>query len=394
MKILIISAVYPPPYVGGYELACKDIAEGLANRGHDVIILTSSYEMRREAAYNENVKRELNFFLEIQFDRFDIRGKVKAYFFDWRNYRSTIRQIKQFQPDVVYIWSLSWVSPLSILLASYQSGAPVVFHIMDWWLLGLTKPQKWSFASAIIKVLARFLTRRAHLIIMSNFLKNKYLANDYKQDRLHVIYHGISNELRNHMEKSDSLPTFLFVGRLIHDKGLHVALHALRIVIDQLQDESITLDIVGTGDWNYTAHLKDEITKLRLGENIRFLGFLPRQDVVSLYSRYTALIFPSLWEEPFGITIIEAMAAGIPVIASDLGGPAEIITNERTGLLFPAGNARMLANNMCTVVRNESVRNQITMSAKNMVLSKFSLRKSVIDIEACLKNIYHLSRET
>ena len=88
------------------------------------------------------------------------------------------------------------------------------------------------------------------------------------------------------------------------------------------------------------------------------------------------------------------MAAGIPVIASDLGGPAEIITHERTGLLFPAGNARMLANNMCTVVRNESVRNQITMSAKNMVLSKFSLRKSVIDIEACLKNIYHLSRET
>jgi glycosyltransferase involved in cell wall biosynthesis len=126
----------------------------------------------------------------------------------------------------------------------------------------------------------------------------------------------------------------LFVGRLSPDKGLRILLRAWRRI------QGIPLKIVGDG------LLMDEVRAFvqeqQLG-NIEVLGRRPRQEVLALMQGASFLVFPSEWYECFPVTIAEAFACGVPVVASSLGAMAEIVHDGRTGLHFKPGDPEDLA---------------------------------------------------
>ncbi len=127
----------------------------------------------------------------------------------------------------------------------------------------------------------------------------------------------------------------LFVGRLVPEKGVRTLLKSFRIL-----GNAIPLRIVGDGP------LRHELEEQKCRENlssVRFEGWLARKQTLEIISGARFLIFPSEWLEPFGISIIEAFACGVPVIASRLGAQAEIVEDGKTGAHFTAGDPDDLA---------------------------------------------------
>lgn len=143
---------------------------------------------------------------------------------------------------------------------------------------------------------------------------------------------------------------FLYVGRLSEEKGI-------RVLVKAMEGTAYTLKIVGDGP------LKPWVTQqISTNANITYLGALNAQQVAHELSDAQALIFPSIWYETFGLTIIEAFSTKTPVIASNLGAPQSIIEHQKNGLHFEAGNAEALQRALAqwssfTAEQKETMRN-------------------------------------
>jgi glycosyltransferase involved in cell wall biosynthesis len=128
--------------------------------------------------------------------------------------------------------------------------------------------------------------------------------------------------------------TLAFAGRLTAQKSLGVALEALAAT------EGVSLLIAGDGDER--AQLVRQTERLGLGERVRFLGAQPRERVVELFRAADAALLSSSWEN-FPHAVVEALAVGTPVLATDAGGVAEVVADGVNGLLVPPGDAEALA---------------------------------------------------
>jgi glycosyltransferase involved in cell wall biosynthesis len=141
----------------------------------------------------------------------------------------------------------------------------------------------------------------------------------------------------------DSTLTVGVIGRLAPQKGQREFLVAFATAF--ADDPSARARVVGAalfGEDDYAASLREVAADLGIAERVDFVGFVP--DVDAELVRLDVLVVPSLVPEGFGLTVVEGMAAGLPVIAPDAGGPAEIITHDVDGILVAAGDPAALAD--------------------------------------------------
>lgn len=150
------------------------------------------------------------------------------------------------------------------------------------------------------------------------------------------------------------------VGRLVEGKGFDVLLEALAIVIQQ--EPSVTGIIVGDGEW--AKMLQTTAQRLGISNHVRFLG--PRSDVEELYPCMDLFVLASFWEG-LPTVILESMASGIPVLASDIPGNRLLIKDQITGWLTYPGHAQELADKIVTSMKNPSARQEIALRARKVV---------------------------
>ena len=136
----------------------------------------------------------------------------------------------------------------------------------------------------------------------------------------------------------------LYVGRAVRTKGMRDAVRAMGHLVDLPQ---VTLTIAGDGEDLETC--RDEARALGIGDRIQFLGRVPRQQVENLYAQSDLFVFPS-FREPTGGVILEAMRHGLPVIATDIGGPGFIVT-EHCGLKIPVTEPAQFARDIASAIR-------------------------------------------
>lgn len=200
---------------------------------------------------------------------------------------------------------------------------PVVVHVHD------------SYLEKIYKENARFLRCIFHaakaLISVSNFQNEilKGLVGSENEGKCKVVYNGINPSLFSFNENKHSVRNnrLLFIGNLIPVKGLDVLLKAISL----LKDENFTvqLDIIGKGSSKniYEKCIRD----LNLGSQVKFLGIVDNSKLPQILNRYSGFVLPSRYET-FGIVLIEAMSAGVPVLGSSAGAIPEIISD--AGFIF------------------------------------------------------------
>lgn len=173
-----------------------------------------------------------------------------------------------------------------------------------------------------------------------------------------LVYNGIclNKILKKDYTIINNLFKIVIVSRLYHEKkGQHIAIEALKI-LNRKGISNIQLDLIGTG--NSEQYLKKLTTKYGLNEQVFFLGLRNRDYIYSHLKDYDLLLQPSLYEG-FGLTVVEGMAAKVPVLVSDIDGPKEIIENEKYGFQFSSGDINNLADNIISLYHKYKLQDQL-----------------------------------
>lgn len=196
-------------------------------------------------------------------------------------------------------------------------------------------------------------------IALTEFARRTFIAGGLPADRIVVK----PNFVHPDPGLGDAAGNFaLFVGRLVPEKGI-------RTLIDAWQHigVSIPLRIVGDGP------LAPEVAAAAAQcAGITWLGRHPRAEVLALMRAATLLIFPSTWYEGFGMTVAEALAVGLPVVASRVGGMAALIDDGRTGVHFPPGDAAALADRVRWAIDNPARLAEMRREARAEYLERYT----------------------
>lgn len=158
-------------------------------------------------------------------------------------------------------------------------------------------------------------------------------------------------------KKGGNAKTIVFVGRLHPVKGVQYLIEAMAIVHREMSE----VELVIVGDGIERSRLEELADKLDLHGNIQFAGQVPQERVPSIMHRADAFVLPSL-SESFGIVNLEAMAAGLPIIATKVGGIPEIVNEGVNGYLVNAKRPDEIADRILMLLRNDEVREKISVN--------------------------------
>jgi glycosyltransferase involved in cell wall biosynthesis len=180
----------------------------------------------------------------------------------------------------------------------------------------------------------------------------------------------------------------LYVGRISHEKGLHILLRSLKYL-----KQPIHLKIVGPmqkSDLDYCRAVFDimQREKSKGNHSVEYLGVVNKKTLIQLYQSATIFVLPSLYE-PFAIVILEAMACGTPVVATSVGGVPEIVNTDENGLLVPPGNPMALAGAINYLIKNEPIRNRLGTAGRKSAEEIYDLKLQVRKLYAIYQSLYN-----
>jgi len=405
VKILALSNLYPPHYIGGYELRCEVVVNALRARGHDVTVLTSNHGLTDDAPpLNETgIERSLRVHGFFGHPWLGIRRLKRLEFHNNRRLREAINR---FQPDVVHVWNLGGISK-SLILTLQELNVPVVFDVSDHWiarsLVGDVSLRWWNQPQAPLSArllraiwtatderrrwqaqaptnpLSHIQFRRIYFC--SRALREITRSKGYAVDHGAVIHCPVDVERFSGTPRpaSDPVRKLLYVGRLSEDKGALTALKAMALVRDRFEG---VLSLYGRGDADYEAKLRAFAERERLRVEFRSAKAAEMPEV---YRQHDALLFTSEWEEPFALTPLEAMASGLPVIGTTTGGSIELFRHRENALTYQAGDANALAEQILALDREPALRAALAAEGHLEVREKFNEPRIISQIEDYLR---------
>ncbi|MBI4854786.1 MAG: glycosyltransferase family 4 protein [Acidobacteria bacterium] len=174
------------------------------------------------------------------------------------------------------------------------------------------------------------------------------------------------------------------VNQLTMAKGQHLLLEALYFLQDKIKDDYLIVFAGSEHDSKkpYTKFLEDLINKFKLNNKVKFLGHV--KNLASLYKALDIIVIPSE-NEAFSIVCLEAMVSACPVIASDVGGLAELVKEGKTGLLFPVNDSRTLSEKLFLLLSNQELREGLVKNAQLFTIENFAIEKVISKIEDLYK---------
>ncbi len=188
--------------------------------------------------------------------------------------------------------------------------------------------------------------------------------------RCSVVYNGVdTSRFTPPTDGYPAVPNITTTAYLIPEKGIDILIEACAL----LQDLPWRLVIIGDGPEE--ERLRERVARSGLGERTAFLGL--RDDVETMLRTAEIHVHPALWEEAFGLTIIEGMASGCATVASRVGGIPEIIEDGRSGLLFNRGDSKALAEALRGLLSAPALRRELGKAARTRVVEQFGLRAAV-----------------
>jgi glycosyltransferase involved in cell wall biosynthesis len=374
MRVLVVSGIWPPD-VGGPASHAPEVARFLHERGWEVEVVTTAATAPAAEAYPVHwVSRQLPR---------GVRHVLGARLVAARARRA----------DVVYTTGTFGRSSAGAALArkpyvvkltadpAFERARRrgLVDSDVEQFQLGGGGAQAWAFRQARNSELRR----AAHVFTPSAYLRDLALTWGLRAERVSVLPNPVPPVVQlpsredARRELSFDGPTFAFAGRLTVQKSLETALEAIA------QVPNASLVIAGEGD--RLEALRERTVQLGLNGRVRFLGPQPRERVLELFRAADAALLSSAWEN-FPHTVVEALAAGTPVIATNVGGVREAVEDGRNGLLVPPGDAGALAAALQRYLEDGELRERLRSAAPASV-ERFSPDAVFGELEQVLQRV-------
>jgi glycosyltransferase involved in cell wall biosynthesis len=405
MNILVISNLYPPHGIGGYEERCMQTVNALRKRGHTVNVLTSNHSVAgRDSNGETGIYRRLQVHGFYGHPWLPIH---KLYHLEKANQVAMQSLIEELQPDVVHVWNMGGISK-SLLHTLEQSKRPLVYDISDHWIARSLKADVWlswwNDSGSIMRKTLRSLANLSgvrksidakvptasvrtlkfkHIYFCSQYMRDTTAKQGYPVSHAKIAYCGVESERFARKTEYGVPRKFLWVGRLAEDKDPMTALKGF-LRARQTCSEPLTLDIYGRGEPEFVAALKAEIAKAN-AEDFVSLKSATHDEMRGLYAQYDAYIFSSNWGEPFALTPLEAMSAGLPVIMCPDGGDAELLHDGDNAIKFAAASRSSLAGAILRLLQLPDHGENMSRIALKLVEERFTVKVMTDTIEGILK---------
>lgn len=362
MRVLICNSLFPPDPPGGTEIVAHREALILEELGVEVEVFCGRLVQDARRSYEATTEGGELTTTRVNFTSAGARGE------SWNFHNDTVRRhfaavLDRFAPDVVHFHNLGGLSITMVDECETRSIATVM-TVHDYWGICFKNTMVKNDGSLCVRggfdclgctVALRAEAsipspvRNAHMLLSlskidrfvspSRYVADRYAANGIPPERISVIRNGIDLGRFGDVHAEHETFTLGFVGHLGKHKGLDVLLRALALI-----EGAGPLRLLVVGDGEDRRALEALCRDLRLDGRVTFHGRVDNERIAAIYAQIDVLVVPSVWPENSPVTITEAMASGVPVLASDVGGVGELVEHEVSGLLAPPGDARALAD--------------------------------------------------
>jgi len=342
-----------------HHLACS-----LFSKGHQVHVLYSKYPHEQ---FNVEVPYEIHWVHHYNF------ATINLNIFSFANVLGPLAEKEKFNVIHGNAEEAYWTGKIAkrnksiYVFTSHTPNIPITGM-----LKGMMKPVRF------LKSLNTYLLRQGiieadQVVALSQFSRDLIIKgiNNTCANKIKVISPGIESSWFEVKRKPSSGLGLLFWGRIEEEKGLRELFHALKTVTKMVNDVSLT--IVGEG--NRLREYKSLVADLSLTGRVEFTGWLCSTKIQNLATRSSLGIFPSRVES-FGLSVVEAMAAGLPVIAASGGAVPENIEQDVTGTLVPVNDEDALAMAIIFILENVQHAESMAKEAKKVVQQKFTWDKA------------------
>lgn len=389
MRVLLVTDW--PAEAGGTETYLTLVARGLREAGDEVKLLTSSVGGGRAVA---------------DYVAYGSRHPVPQTVLQIANpfaARTVRRAVAEFEPDVAHVSMFEMHLSSSALAALH--GVPAVLNVAYYkpfcpnglkllpdgtrctvqqgtvcWRGGCTSLAHWLRDRPRYARIRTEVRAAATVVACSRWLRDELAAAGVEATWSAWPVEPPSPGFRR---KPTAEPQFVFTGRLAREKGVDTLLRALA----RARDDGVTARLRVVGDGPLRQELGQLVVELGLGDAVEFTGRLPLEQVEAQLADAWALVAPSLWAEPLGLTAVEAVVRGIPVVASATGGLAETVEEGVTGLLFPNGDVSALSACLVDVASGRSFTEDVPVAIVERARQEHDLGRHVAWLRALFARV-------
>lgn len=282
---------------------------------------------------------------------------------------ATVRLVRR---ERIHLIHAHWIVPQGFLaaLASKITDIPFVVTIHGDDIL--------QARSIIGRSLIQYCLSRCSECTVNSTATGQLTGHASTRALISTIPMGVSVETFNPLKRSMSLraslhitgPWLLFVGRLAEKKGVRYLIEAMPRILEKYSDAVLVV----IGDGVLKDQLYDAVNALHIKKSVKFIGSLPNSQLPPYFATADVFIGPSTSDglEGLGVVFLEALASGVNVVASDVGGISDIITNGMTGMLVPEKQPRAIADAVIELLNNAPLRHTLKQNGLERVYRQFS----------------------
>lgn len=380
MKIALINYEYPP-IGGGAATATQSMGRALVQMGHEVVVVTAAFGDLRGSMTDHGVEIIR---LPVPRDRADASGvfEMAAFLATASLVYPFISRRKAIDGTIAFFTIPSGPAAwLDYLLG----GAPYIVSLRGGDVPGFV-PEVGMFHT-LVKPLRRAVLRGALAVIAnSNGLRDLSLAADPVP--VEVIPNGVDTEFFKPDASPLGGPFRVVVSGRFHSQKNHVL--ALRAFASLANQQRVAAELHLIGDGPLRSELEVLARELRIEQDVRWHGWLPRHEVAALLRSSHCLLHTALYEG-MPNAVLEAMACGLPIVASDIPGSCDVVRHERNGWLLPLDNAEGFAKCLALLAGNDTMRQDMGRQSRIIAETEFSWAATASRYVEVLRRSIHAS---
>ena len=412
MRVLFLTNFYLVHGSGGEEQSCQQVMEGLKQRGHATLVLTSMHGSNNFPVEVDGIYRSLYLEMDLVPLRHSITFFTKRKAREKHNLQVFERVLQQFDPDIIFIWGM-WNLPNSLpAFAEARYPHKVVYRFATYWP---TLPSQHEFywrtpgrnwysrlpkrvlghvaLAMLTKQVQQYPLTFKHAICVSAAARNVLVDAGVPVSHARIIHTGLDFKLylnggeQHSLRHEDPNVNLLYAGRIYPEKGIDTVIEAMIKLVYGQGKRDIRLSLAGSGSVEYENHLRQLVNQAGLDDNVLFLGWVPPEEMPELLRKFDVLVLPSIWPEPFSRVVLEGMISGLVVVATRTGGTPEIIVDGENGLLFMPNDSEDLAKKIAHLVDDPESRNKMAYAGRQTILERFTMTKMMDEIESFLQEV-------